>query len=391
MSSRTWTLTDLCGNPDDDVFTEQIVIDAAEVGLPNCRVAKRTLRGGLRDGVELLTIDNGRLRVALVPQRGMGVWKAWHGDWQIGWNSPVRGPVHPKFVPLAEPRGLGWLDGFDELLCRCGLFSNGAPDFDARGALLYPLHGRIANQPAHRLIVEADSDAGEIRVTGVVDECRFHFQKLRLSSTLRMRIGEARFEVIDDVTNLSGGPGEMQLLYHVNFGPPLLSPGSRIAAPVKRMMPRDPRSALGVSHWSHYGQPQVAAVEEVFFCQLLADPNGRAETLLATAAGERGISLHFHTRELPCFSLWKNSPPESDGYVTGLEPATNFPNSRSFESSQGRVRRLAAGETARFELALEVHDSTAAVAQAEQRINKLQAAAPPEICEAPLPGWTPTE
>jgi hypothetical protein len=388
MSTRTWTLTDLCGNPDDDVFTEQIAIDSAELGLPKCRVAKRTLRGGSRDGVELLTIDNGRLRVALLPQRGLGVWKAWHEDWQIGWNSPVHGPVHPKFVHLGEPSGLGWLDGFDELLCRCGLLSNGAPDFDAHGTLLYPLHGRIANQSAHRLIVEADSDSREIRVTGVVDECRFHFQKLRLTSTLRMRIGEPRFEVIDDVTNLSGSPGEMQLLYHVNFGPPLLSPGSRIVAPVRRLMARDPHSALGASNWSHYCQPQVPAVEEVFFCQLLVDPNDRAEALLTSAAGDRGISLHFHTRELPCFSLWKNSPPESDGYATGLEPATNFPNPRSFESSQGRVRKLAAGETARFELALVVHDSAAAVAQAEQRINKLQAAALPEICEAPQPGWT---
>ena len=91
----------------------------------------------------------------------MGIWKAWLGDakgneWPLGWNSPIRGPVHPKFVPIAEPSGLGWLDGFDELLCRCGLFSNGAPDFDERGVLLHPLHGRIANRPAHRLSVETD-------------------------------------------------------------------------------------------------------------------------------------------------------------------------------------------------------------------------------------------
>jgi hypothetical protein len=298
--------------------------------------------------------------------------------------------VHPKFVSLGEPSGLGWLDGFDELLCRCGLFSNGAPDFDSRGSLVHPLHGRIANQPAHRLVVESDRDAGEIRVTGVVDECRFHFQKLRLTSTLRIRVGEPRFEVVDEVTNLSGSPGEMQLLYHINFGPPLLEPGSRIVAPIKQLVPRDSHSALGASHWSRFGEPQVAAMEEVFFCQLLADSIERSEVLLASAAGEHGISLQFHSRELPCFSLWKNYPPLADGYVTGLEPATNFPNPRSFENSQGRVRKMAAGETARFEIALEVHDSAAAVAQAEQRITKMQAAATPKIYESPLPGWTPT-
>ena len=39
--------------------------------------------------------------------------------------------MHPRWVPLSEPSGIGWLDGFDELVARCGLFSHGAPDFDA--------------------------------------------------------------------------------------------------------------------------------------------------------------------------------------------------------------------------------------------------------------------
>ena len=38
---------------------------------------------------------------------------------------------------MGEPSGLGWLDGFDELLVRCGLESNGAPEFDADGRVVY--------------------------------------------------------------------------------------------------------------------------------------------------------------------------------------------------------------------------------------------------------------
>ena len=40
------------------------------------------------------------------------------------------------WVPLTEPSGLGWLSGFDELMVRCGLESNGAPDFDDSGQML---------------------------------------------------------------------------------------------------------------------------------------------------------------------------------------------------------------------------------------------------------------
>jgi galactose mutarotase-like enzyme len=318
----------------------------------------------------------------------MNLWKAWLGDWTIGWDSPMRGPVHPRFVPIFDPSGLGWLEGFDELLTHCGLLSNGAPQFDERGKLEYPLHGRIANLPAHRVVVEADAESGEIAVTGVVDECRFHFHKLRLTSTLRTRPGEPGVRIIDEVTNLSASPGEMQLLYHTNFGPPLLEPGSRVVAPVRRMMPRDAVAVPGVGHWDQFGEPFIGD-EECYFFQLLSDKDNRTHTLLRNAAGDRGVSLRFSTAELPCFTLWKNPRPKQDGYVTGLEPGTNFPNVRSFEAEQGRVRKLRPGETVRFELALEAHGDKASVAEAERAIARLQSLAPPEICDTPQSDWTP--
>ena len=133
MAKRTWILTDL----DQDIFTEQISItpDHVEGPATGYAVTKRTLQGGLREGVSVIEINNGRFRAVLVPTRGMGVWRAAMGDVQLGWHSPAKGPVHPSFVRLWEPSGLGWLDGFDELLVRCGLESNGAPVFDADGAL----------------------------------------------------------------------------------------------------------------------------------------------------------------------------------------------------------------------------------------------------------------
>ena len=107
----------------------------------------------------------------------------------IGWKSPVRGPVHPSLVDLGEPSGLGWLDGFDELFVRCGLESNGAPEFDEKtGRLKYPLHGRIGNKPAHHVEVSVDGDSGEIKVTGVVEESRFHFLKLRMTATITTKV-----------------------------------------------------------------------------------------------------------------------------------------------------------------------------------------------------------
>jgi hypothetical protein len=386
---KSWTLLELSADPLSDIHRENFSLSATELGLPGCSIALRTLRGGLREGVEMLLIDNGRLRIALLPQRGMNIWKAWLGDWAIGWDSPMRGPVHPQFVPVFDPSGLGWLEGFDELVSRCGLLSNGAPQFDSQGALQYPLHGRIANLPAHRLVVEADAESGELSVTGVVDECRFHFHKLRLTSTLRTRPGEPGVRLFDEVTNLSDAPGEMELIYHTNFGPPLLEPGARVVAPVGRMMPRDAAAVPGVGQWDKFGEPTTGPGEECYFFQLLSGSDNRTQTMLRNAAGDRGVSLRFSTVELPCFTLWKNPRAKVDGYVTGLEPGVNFPNVRSYEAEQGRVRKLKPGETARFELGIEAHGDKASVGRAEAEIAKLQSLAPAEICGSPQPGWTP--
>jgi hypothetical protein len=43
----------------------------------------------------------------------------------------------------------------------------------------------------------------------------------------------------DTVTNLSDRPTSMQMLYHVNFGPPLLGAGAEVVAPVDEIVPRD--------------------------------------------------------------------------------------------------------------------------------------------------------
>ncbi len=288
MQKKHWTLLDLAADPRGDVLADWSSLDAAQLGLPGCGIRRHALHGGLRDGIELLEVDNGLLRVALLPQRGMGIWKAWLGNWTIGWNSPVRGPVHPRFVPIAEPTGLGFLDGFDELLCRCGLWSNGAPDFDQRGVLVNPLHGRVANLPANRVTIQADPESGQLSVTGVVDECRFHFHKLRLTSTLLMRPGESGFRIIDGVTNLSAGPGQMQMLYHCNFGAPLMEGDARIVAPVRRVMPRDARAAPNARDWDRVAPPRTGAEEEVYFFQLLAGADGWTRTLLRNGAGDRG-------------------------------------------------------------------------------------------------------
>ena len=139
MATSSWQLYS-----SDAPFQSQVFELPGASGLS---ATSRRLSGGLCDGVDLLIVNNGPLKINLLPTRGMGIWNMSYNDAVIGWQSPVAGPVHPAFVNLGEPSGLGWLDGFDEFVVRCGLESNGAPDFDERGILRREDRAQIQLQP----------------------------------------------------------------------------------------------------------------------------------------------------------------------------------------------------------------------------------------------------
>ena len=348
-------------------------------------VLKKRLFVGTSEGVDIVRVTNGDFTFTVIPTRGMSVHSAYYKDEFIGWNSPVNGPVHPKYVAVSEPSGLGWLDGFDELLVRCGLESNGAPEHDPEtGRLLYPLHGRVANKPAHKVTATIDGD--EVIVTGVVDEVRFHFLKLRMTSEFKLRVGENGFRIRDTVENLSQSPAEIQMLYHMNFGDPLLDAGSRVVAPIKTLVPRNDHAASGLDNWDNYEAPQAGFEEQVYFFELLADRAGNTKTMLKNAHGTRGAALSFNKNQLPVFTTWKNTTAISDGYVTGIEPGTNFPNPRTYEGKQGRVTKLAGGGKTEFDFGFEylVGDRVNAV---EAEIRQLQGSTRPTIHKSPQDGW----
>jgi len=380
MTTQTWTIL--------DAATNEYVAGSAEMKLDSSPfvVRKKTHHAGVSAGVDAIEISNGDFNFTVLPTRGMSVHQAKYKDDFIGWKSPVNGPVHPAFVDVAEPSGLGWLDGFDELLVRCGLESNGAPEHDKEtGRLLYPLHGRIGNKPAQKVTVEVTADAAT--VTGVVEEIRFHFLKLRMTSQFTISKGENGFRIKDTVQNLSASPAEIQMLYHMNFGPPLLDAGAHVVAPLKTVVPRNEHAASGIANWASYEAAQPGFEEQVYFCELLAGDDGMTKALLKNAHGTRGAALGFNKKQLPVFTVWKNTTAEADGCVTGIEPGTNFPNPRTYEGEQGRVTKLEGGGSTEFDFAFEYLPNDTSVANTEAAIRKLQGSTQPTVHDKPQDGW----
>ena len=359
-------------------------------------VETRTLRGGTQEGVDVVSIDNGCFRFAVLPTRGMGLWKGRCGEVALGWDSPVRRPVHPAFVAALENGGIGWLRGFNEWIVRCGLASMGAPGIDSivdnNGNALeafLPLHGNIANIPAHTVSLEITDT--EIILRGEVDEAMMFGPALRLHSEIRTAFGSRTLTLVDTVTNLGDRATEHELLYHINQGAPLLEEGARLHLPIRQVAPRDARAAEGMADFESFAAAQPGFVEQAYFFEPAGHPeSGDSLVLLANASDTQGTLLRFSLRDFPCFTLWKNTAGMRDGYVAGLEPGTNFPNTRRFERQQGRVLSLAGGESRTTRLVVEALEGEASVQAAKAEIQAIQAASPARIHAQPIGDFSPT-
>jgi hypothetical protein len=361
------------------------------------RIAKRRLVGGLSDGVDIVDIDNGSLSFIVVPTRGMGIWKGSCKGVYIGWDSPVKSLVHPQNINLEARGGLGWLDGFNEWVVRCGLESFGSPGRDViidnngnRKEVMLTLHGKIANIPASRLEAKVALDYPfELSVAGVVYEHSMFGSNLKMNTSLSTAVGSNTIRFVDEIENLRAVPDEMQILYHCNYGPPFLMEGSSLIAPIMEVAPRDPRAAEGIKDFDILGSPQDGFVEQVYFFKLIGDANGRTLVMLTNKDETQAVSISFSLHELPCFTLWKNTSSLEEGYVVGLEPGTGFPNTKAFEREMNRVLKLRPKESYRSEIALSAHLGKDEVQRVKTKIEKIQGKVKPTIHREPVREFSP--
>lgn len=319
-------------------------------------IRKSTLSGGVQSGVELIEVDNGALKFRVIPTRGMSILDAtWKGH-RIGWDSPVKQVVHPQFVNLADQGGLGWLSGFNELMVRCGVAFAGGPGED-NGEML-TLHGRIGNTPASEVeVLKSALLQTTLRVRGLVEEKRFKFGVFELRTEVSTVLGSSSLVFQDRLTNRSEYAQEYQMIYHTNFGPPLLGRDSEFVAPIHRVSPFNDYAAKSLGTFGTYLEPTKGYGEQVYCMTLHHEKSGESTVLLRNADGDLGVAMRYDTTSLPYFNLWKNTDTLTDGYVTGLEPATGYPSNRSHEREAGRVPKLEPGQSITFRMELELLDA----------------------------------
>jgi hypothetical protein len=327
-------------------------------------VERVTVAGGSAAGVELVRVrTGGGLEYTVNASRCLDIGLAEFAGVPISWHSPA-GEVHPSRY---DARGAEWLrTAAGGLLMTCGLTQAGSPCEDAGESL--GVHGRAHHTPARDVVAEGAwrADEYDLRVAGTVEEARLFGDALRLRREITGRLGENRITLKDTVENAGFKPSPVMLLYHFNFGFPLMGESTTVSFPSRRVVGREP--GLPLEDAGEFPAPALDYSERVYYHEdLKTDSAGFAEAVIrnprfplpgACPESSRGgarpvaVTLRWQTANLPRLVQWKM--PGIGVYALGLEPANCGVAGRAAERARGTLVTLAPGASLDFALELSV-------------------------------------
>lgn len=313
------------------------------------------LQDGPEDGVRALEFRTGSgLEFDVISDRGFDISRASYNGRSLAWRSPC-GDQHPSFY---DPEGAGWLRTFaGGLLTTCGLAQAGSPNVDNGEEL--GLHGRVSHVPARDVAVLQgwQGDDYLLQARGAVRECAVFGDNITLTRVITSTLGSKKLRIQDAVANESPDPRPHMILYHMNFGFPVVAEGSAIHAPTLQSNPRDAAAEEEAEQWMRMKAPTGGFAERVYLHEMRPDDEGYVTVALVNEdfpGGPFGIWIRYASENLPCFTEWKMNGRQT--YVCGLEPGNCYPLGRAAERAAGRLVTLEPGEERVYEIEAGVID-----------------------------------
>lgn len=361
-------------------------IDSTQLGILDIyfTIEQKILHGGKQEGskIIILTSPNG-LTTTLSPTRGMGIMNVTGKDIRLGWDSPVKEVVNPAFINLESRNGAGWLEGFNEMMVRCGFEWAGHPGIE--NGEMRTLHGKAGNTPASEVEIEISEVAPyEIKIRGLIKESTFKKADLQAMTEFCYTPGTHSFTIHDSLTNHSDYTRDYQIMYHGNFGRPLLEKDAQFIAPIKEISPFNDYAQSGLQNYSTYLGPTKDFDEMVFNIVPYSKADGYTLAALHNKDGSKGVAVEFNVNELPYITFWKNTDTDKQGYVTAIEPGTNYAYAASIEREQGRIRQIEPGKTLHFKVRYNALMNKQAVDIAKKAITDIQGSKKITFIEKPI-------
>lgn len=279
--------------------------------------------------------------------RALDIGPAEFAGFPLAWLHPALGA--PAFY---EPEGRGWVRTFGGGLVTTGGLSHFGQPEESEGQQ-WGLHGRISHTPPSHVRTFAGWEGDEyvLRIEGEAREAMMPTPNLLLQRRITTRLGARWLKIEDTVRNESFVPVPHMLLYHINFGFPLIAPGTRLEVDDLEVQPRDEVAAAGLAEHASFGPPDPTFQAQVFFHTPRPAADGTVTARLHSPLGP-GVYVRYRAAELPALTQWKMI--QSGVYVCGIEPCTTHEGARQLRRSQGRLRDLAPGEEVSYEVEIGV-------------------------------------
>lgn len=315
----------------------------------------RTYRlcGGRMDGVKATSVkmDTG-LEFTVFADRCMDPYYLSYRGRNLSYIGPV-GVVAPSYF---LERDLDFLYGFTAgSLSTCGLSNIGSPSEDD-GEIL-GLHGRLSHTPAedYGVWVEEDGDGVPcVTMRGRMREAKQGLKNLIMTREIRAAYGGKTVTISDTFENAGFTASPFMLLYHCNFGYPLLSENAEILLPSAHVRPRTDFAAQALESWSTFEAPIDGIEERCYYHDLKTDAGGNTVVAVYNDDIQLGLAVHFNKKVLDHLIQWKN--PASGCYALGLEPCNCEIDTRSKAKADGNIKYLQPGEKVHSTLVYEILD-----------------------------------
>jgi len=294
------------------------------------------LIGGRQEGVRLVEVDNGSgLHVSILPDRCMDFYQIRYKGQNMNYISPA-GIVAPQYY---DGRDIQFLRSFAAgFLTTCGMQNIGGPsDYDGKE---HGLHGRLANTPAEEFSAAREVIGGvpAAVIKGRMREAVLFGENFTLQRMITIPYGKNEINFTDTVTNQGYKKNQYMLLYHFNYGYPLLDENAELSLDTENVEPRGAHAATCTAQWRKVEPPQDGFEEMCYFHKIKTNGEGRASYSLYNPGPNIGVKVEYDGLLLDNFCQWKMFG--KGEYVMGLEPANTPLDGHKEAKAKGLMKYL---------------------------------------------------
>lgn len=299
------------------------------------------------------------LQYTLLPDRGLDISLATFKGINLVYQTS-NGETHPVYN---EPEGFGWLHTIaGGLLTTCGLTHLSPPYIDDGEQL--DLHGRYSTIPFKKL-VDLSAWEGEeyhYKLRCIVEDRILFGKKLWMEREISSVRGQDTIRITDKVTNFGNVASPYTILYHMNFGYPLLSKDIEFIIDPLESIPHDADAVQGINEFRNLIKPQPAYRQQVFIHTMRGDQKGKTSVTLKNIKVGTAITIKFNMNLLPYITQWKIIG--YGEYVLGIEPSNVQCKSRKIIREEKALFMLHPGEITTNIIEISVDDICANTSEA---------------------------